>query len=61
MIRPDKLDRSIYLRGLEYIDVPALGRRDYQLHFHSFKECSILAKVRVDSTIGLSHALLGLC
>ena len=45
MIRPDKLDRSVSLHGLEYIDVPALGRRDYQLHFYSFKECSILAKV----------------
>ena len=46
MIRPEKLDRSVNLDGLDYIDVPALGRRDYQLRFHSFKECSILAKVR---------------
>lgn len=44
-IRPEKLDRSVNLYGLDYIDVPALGRRDYQLHFYSFKECSILAKV----------------
>lgn len=46
MIRPEKLDRSVSLDGLEYIDVPALGKRDYQLHFYSFKECTILAKVR---------------
>ena len=45
MIRPEKLDRSVSLDGLDYIDVPALARRDYQLHFYSFKECSILAKV----------------
>ena len=45
MIRPEKLDRSVSLDGLEYIDVPALGKRDYQLHFYSFKECTILAKV----------------
>ncbi len=45
MLRPEKLDRSVSLHGLDYIDVPALGKRDYQLHFYSFKECSILAKV----------------
>ena len=49
MIRPEKLDRSVSLDGLEYIDVPALGKRDYQLHFYSFKECTILAKVSVVS------------
>jgi len=46
MIRPEKLDRSVSLYGADYIDVPALSRRDYNLHFYSFKECSILAKVR---------------
>ncbi len=45
MVRPEKLDRSVSLHGLDYIDVPSLGKRDYQLHFYSFKECSILAKV----------------
>ena len=46
MIRPEKLDRSVSLYGADYIDVPALSKRDYNLHFYSFKECSILAKVR---------------
>lgn len=45
MIRPEKLDRSVSLHGLDYIDVPALGKRDYKLHFYSFKEGSFLAKV----------------
>ncbi len=45
IVRPEKLDRSVSLHGLDYIDVPALGKRDYKLHFYSFKECSILAKV----------------
>lgn len=49
-IRPEKLDRSISLYGLNYIDVPALGKKEYQLHFYSFRECSVLSKVG-DSTV----------
>ena len=45
MIRPDKLDRSMLLDGLDYIDVPPLGKRDYKLKFYSYKESSLLAKV----------------
>ena len=44
-LRPEKLDRSISLHGLNYIDVPALSRKDFQLHFYSFKECTILCRV----------------
>ena len=44
-LRPEKLDRSVSIHGLNYIDVPALGKRDYQLHFYSFKECIIMSKV----------------
>ena len=46
LLRPDKLDQSVSVVGMDYIDVPALSKRDYQLKFHSFKECTILAKVR---------------
>ena len=46
MIRPEKLDRSVNLYGNDYIDVPALGKKDYQLYFYSFKEGSYLSKVR---------------
>lgn len=46
LLRPDKLDQSVSVDGMDYIDVPALSKRDYQLKFHSFKECTILAKVR---------------
>ena len=45
MIRPEKLERSVYMYGVEYIDVPALGKKDYKLNFYSFKEGSFLAKV----------------
>lgn len=44
-IRPERLDRSISLHGLNYIDVPALSKKDFQLHFYSFKECTILSRV----------------
>lgn len=46
-VRPEKLDRSVSLHGLNYIDVPALGRKEYQLHFYSFKECGIMCRVSV--------------
>ena len=44
-IRPEKLDRSVSLHGLDYLDVPAMSRRDYRLNFFSFKEGSVFAKV----------------
>lgn len=44
-IRPDKLDRSVKLHGLEYIDVPAMGRKDYRLNFYAHKEGTFTAKV----------------
>ena len=45
LVRPEKLDQSVSLHGMDYIDVPALGKKDYKLHFYSFKECTIIAKV----------------
>ena len=60
IIRPEKLDRSVSLHGADYIDVPAQGRRDYKLHFHSYKEFSIVAKVHTDTlcTYAFSALLL---
>ncbi|KAL5467034.1 hypothetical protein EMCRGX_G031201 [Ephydatia muelleri] len=43
--KPEKLDRSVLLDGMDYIDVPALSKREYKLKFYSFKECSISAKI----------------
>ena len=45
LVRPEKLDRSVTLYGVDYIDVPAGGSKDYKVHFYSFKEGSFLAKV----------------
>lgn len=44
-MRPERLDRTVKLTGLEYIDVPALGKKDYRLNFYAHKEGSFVAKV----------------
>jgi len=46
ILKPDKVDHTTSLDGLDYIDVPAMGKKDYQLHFNSFKECAISGRVR---------------
>ena len=45
ILKPERVEYTISLDGLDYIDVPAMGRKDYQLHFNSFKECIIMGKV----------------
>ncbi|XP_039769505.1 hydrocephalus-inducing protein homolog isoform X2 [Ornithorhynchus anatinus] len=45
MIKPEKLDLSTTLKGLDYIDVPAASKKDYQLRFFSYKEGLFNAKV----------------
>lgn len=41
-------DSSATLKGLDYIDVPALGERQYKANFYSFKECKFLQNFSVD-------------
>ena len=53
--RPEKLDRSVSLHGLNYIDVPALSKRDYQLQFYSFKECNITSRVSFNKPVNNIH------
>ena len=45
MIKPEKLDRSVTLTGADYIEVPALGSKDFELKYFSFKEGQFHAKV----------------
>lgn len=58
MIKPDKQDRSITLNGLDYIDVPALGRKDYRLNFYTYKEGSFSAKVNSWATLHIMYIFL---
>ncbi|XP_071959113.1 hydrocephalus-inducing protein homolog isoform X2 [Antedon mediterranea] len=45
MIKPDKLDPATTIKGLDYIDVPGLAKREYKLNFYCHKESSYAAKV----------------
>ena len=45
MIKPDKADSSTTLKGLDYIDVAGLSKREYKLNFYSHKEGTFSAKV----------------
>ncbi|NXL83544.1 HYDIN protein, partial [Alectura lathami] len=38
ILKPENLERGSVLHGLEYIDVPGSGRKDYKLTFLSYKE-----------------------
>ncbi|XP_068458365.1 hydrocephalus-inducing protein homolog isoform X2 [Clinocottus analis] len=38
ILKPDKPDATISLKGLEYFDVPALVSRDYSMSFFTYKE-----------------------
>jgi hypothetical protein len=55
-IKPDKLDASTTIKGLDYIDVPGMATRDYKLTFYSHKECQPL--VKVSHVISYSEYLL---
>ncbi|CAB3998552.1 Hypothetical predicted protein [Paramuricea clavata] len=45
MIKPDKLDGSTVLKGLQYIDVPGQMKKDYKIDFYAHKEGTFSAKI----------------
>ncbi|XP_029009061.1 hydrocephalus-inducing protein homolog isoform X2 [Betta splendens] len=45
ILKPDKPDATVSLRGLEYIDVPALANRDYNVSFFTYREGQYNTKV----------------
>ncbi|XP_049928998.1 hydrocephalus-inducing protein homolog isoform X2 [Epinephelus moara] len=45
ILKPDKPDATVSLKGLEYIDVPALAKRDYKMSFFTYKEGQFNTKV----------------
>ncbi|XP_077566662.1 hydrocephalus-inducing protein homolog isoform X1 [Stigmatopora nigra] len=44
-LRPENPDMTVSLKGREYIDVPALSKKDYKIHFYVFREGQYNAKV----------------
>nr|XP_055030475.1 hydrocephalus-inducing protein homolog [Misgurnus anguillicaudatus] len=45
LIKPDRSDGTVSLKGQEYIDVPPLDKKSYKLSFFSYKEGQYIAKV----------------
>ncbi|XP_070763174.1 hydrocephalus-inducing protein homolog [Enoplosus armatus] len=45
ILKPDKPDATVSLKGLEYIDVPALAKRDYKMSFFAYREGQYNTKV----------------
>ncbi|KAK2841889.1 hypothetical protein Q5P01_012089 [Channa striata] len=45
ILKPDKPDATVSLKGLEYIDVPALAKRAYKVSFFTFREGQYNTKV----------------
>ncbi|XP_051916753.1 hydrocephalus-inducing protein homolog isoform X2 [Hippocampus zosterae] len=44
-LSPENPDTTVSLKGREYIDVPALSKKDYKIHFYTFREGQYNAKV----------------
>ncbi|XP_042266839.1 hydrocephalus-inducing protein homolog isoform X2 [Thunnus maccoyii] len=45
ILKPDKADATVSLKGLDYIDVPALAKRDYKLSFFTYRDGHYSTKV----------------
>ncbi|KAK2848119.1 hypothetical protein Q7C36_009801 [Tachysurus vachellii] len=45
IIKPEHPDSTVLLKGLDYVDVSALSKRDYKISFFSYKECQYNAKL----------------
>ncbi|XP_031731518.1 hydrocephalus-inducing protein homolog isoform X1 [Anarrhichthys ocellatus] len=45
ILKPDKPDATVSLKGLEYIEVSALARRDYKMSFFTYREGHYNTKV----------------
>ncbi|XP_040894088.1 hydrocephalus-inducing protein homolog [Toxotes jaculatrix] len=45
ILKPEKPDATVSLKGLEYIDVPALSKRDYKMSFFTYREGQYDTKV----------------
>lgn len=47
-MKPERPDSTVSLKGLDYLDVPALAKRDYKVSFFTYKEGQYNAKVSGD-------------
>ncbi|KAM9854716.1 hydrocephalus-inducing protein homolog [Aulostomus maculatus] len=45
VMKPDKVDATVSLKGLDYFDVPAQAKKDYKMSFYTYKEGQYNIKV----------------
>ena len=45
VVKPERPDATVALKGADYIDVPPLAKSDYRLSFFTYKEGTFNAKV----------------
>ncbi|XP_074533739.1 hydrocephalus-inducing protein homolog [Halichoeres trimaculatus] len=45
ILKPDKADATVSLKGLQYIDVPPSSKRDYKMSFFTYKDGQFNTKV----------------
>jgi hydrocephalus-inducing protein len=45
MIKPEKPDPATSIKGLEYVDVPGLSKKEYKVNFYAHKEGTFSSKV----------------
>ena len=57
LIKPDRLDLGTTVKGLDYIDVPGNGKRDYKLQFYAHKEGQQLLKVPHCATLKIKRII----
>ena len=48
IVKPDKIDGTTKVEGVDYIEVPGLSARDYKLHFYTYKEIQFQFKVHFE-------------
>ncbi|XP_027883649.1 hydrocephalus-inducing protein homolog isoform X2 [Xiphophorus couchianus] len=45
VVKPEKPDLTVFLKGDKFIEVPALAKRDYTMSFNAYKEGEYIARV----------------
>ena len=65
MVRPDKMDPAVNIKGVDYVEVPPNSSRKYKLSFFSYKEGQTQIKVVFKNEasgeyqVGISFSFLG--
>ena len=57
MVKPEKLDAATTLKGLDYVEVPAMSAVDFKLNFYAYREGTYSAKVRNSPSLYIFHSL----